>query len=263
VATAEVQVERSGAIARVILRGETEMNPISAPMSLQLPGRLRELAHDGAVRCVVLTGAGERAFSAGADVRALAGTERPALEPSIDALQSNQEAAWLLHTMPKPTLAALNGVAAGMGLALACACDFRVAVEHASLTTAFARIGYSGDYGSAYFLTHILGTARARELMMLCERIDAAEALRIGLVNRVFPRAEFPAGVQELAQRLAEGPPIALRYMKRNLNLALYLHLRDSLDLEAEAQVRSGRSEDFQAAARAFLRKQKPVFEGR
>jgi 2-(1,2-epoxy-1,2-dihydrophenyl)acetyl-CoA isomerase len=259
----EVVVERQGWVATVVLRGESEMNAICSAMEAQLPARLQELARDPAVRCVVLTGAGERAFSAGADVRALTTRERPELEQSIDALQARQEAAWLLHTMPKPTLAALNGVAAGMAVGLACACDFRVAADHASLTTAFARIGYSGDFGSAYFLTQILGTARARELLMLGERIDAAEALRIGLVHRVFAREQFATQLRELAERLAAGPPIALRYMKRNLNLALHLHPRDSLDLEAEAQVRSGRSEDFRNAAQAFLRKRKPVFEGR
>jgi 2-(1,2-epoxy-1,2-dihydrophenyl)acetyl-CoA isomerase len=165
--------------------------------------------------------------------------------------------------MPKPTLAALNGAVAGASLSMALACDLRVAAEHAVLTTAFARIGFSGDYGGTYFMTRIVGTARARELYFLGDRVDAVEALRLGLVNRVFARDTFRKETAELARRVAEGPPLGHRYMKRNLNLAETAHLRDLLDLEAEAMMRTGRSEDFRRAAEAFLRKEEPEFQGR
>ena len=133
-----------------------------------------------------------------------------------------------------------------------------------TFATAFARIGFSGDFSGSYFWTRILGTAKARELYLLGDRIDAEEALRIGMVHRVFPKSEFRKQVSELALRLAEGPPIAQRYMKRNLNLAESgAHLRELLDLEAEAMMRTARTEDFQSATLAFLRKQKPDFRGR
>ncbi len=264
-----VRVERDHGVATVQLHRPDRMNSLTDELMTALADRLREVAHDPEVRCVVLTGAGERAFSAGADLGPTGSrlvdtsAEPEALETAIDRLQGYQESSWLLHTMPKPTLAAINGAAAGASLSMCCACDLRVAAEHAVMTTAFARIGFSGDFGGAYFMTQLVGSAKARELYLLCDRIDAAEALRIGLVHRVFPSPSFRKETAELARRLAEGPPIAHRYMKRNLNLALTSHPRDVLDLEAEAMMRTGRSEDFRRAAEAFLNKEKPVFRGR
>jgi 2-(1,2-epoxy-1,2-dihydrophenyl)acetyl-CoA isomerase len=146
---------------------------------------------------------------------------------------------------------------------MACACDFRLVASHAIFATAFARIGFSGDFGGAYFITRLVGSARARELYMLGERLDANQALEFGLVHRVFAQPSFAKDVEAFALRLAEGPPIAYRYMKRNLNLAETAHLRDLLDLEAEAMMRTARTEDFQLATRAFLAKEKPSFHGR
>lgn len=265
-----VLVERDGGVATVTLNRPERMNALTDELMRALPTRLHELAEDPDVRCVLLTGAGERAFSAGADLQDIpaegstpgaSGSET--IETSIDRLQAHQETSWLLHTMKKPTLAAVNGAVAGASLSMAAACDLRVASEAAVFRTAFAGIGFSGDYGGSYFLTHILGTARARELYLLGEKIDAAEAQRIGLVSRVFPRETFRKEAHALAQRLAAGPPVAHRYMKRNLNLGLQMHLRDLLDLEAEAMVRTGTTEDFREAVRAFLKKEPPSFRGR
>ncbi len=265
-----VLLERHGAVATVTFNRPDRMNALTDELMTALPLRLREVDDDPEVRCVVLTGAGDRAFSAGADLAPRAGSEAPdqgtlrePLETSIDRLKGYHESPWLLHTMSKPTLAAINGAAAGASLSMALACDLRVAADNAVLTTAFAKIGFSGDYGGAFFMTQLLGTAKARELYFLSERIEADEALHIGLVHRVFPKQTFRKETEALAQRIAEGPPLAYRYMKRNLNLALTLHLRDILDLEAEAMMRTGRSEDLRAGALAFLRKQKPRFEGR
>jgi 2-(1,2-epoxy-1,2-dihydrophenyl)acetyl-CoA isomerase len=232
-----------------------------------LPDAIREAASDPAVRVIVLSGAGERAFSAGADLGGAFDPppgEQPTLEQGIDELQRRQESSWLLHTVVKPTIAAINGAAAGASLSMAFACDFRLAAAGAPLRTAFAGIGFSGDFGSSWFLTKMVGSARARELMLLGERITAEEALAAGLVHRVFPREEFRKQVDAFAARLAEGPPLAYRYMKRNINLAESgAHLREILDLEAEGQSRTGRSEDLRRASKAFLAKQKPRFEGR
>lgn len=260
--------EVDGPVATITMNRPDRMNSLTLEMLDLLPELLRRAAADAAVRVIVLTGAGERAFSAGADVAAAAerhqGGGALGLEGAIDRLQRHHETSILLHTLPKPTIAAVNGAAAGASLSMAFACDFRLAAEDALLRTAFAGIAFSGDFGSSFFLTQMVGSAKARELMMLAEKVSAAEALRLGLVTRVFPRASFRADVREFALRLAEGPPLSYRYMKRNLNLAESgAHLRDVLDLEAEAMMRTARSEDFAAGTSAFLKKEKAVFKGR
>ncbi|MFI5316890.1 MAG: enoyl-CoA hydratase [Myxococcota bacterium] len=269
--TQTVLVERKDGVATVAMNRPDKMNALTSELLESLGRSLRELADDSSVRVVVLTGSGERAFSAGADLAPTDGPspadrsarERQTLEESFDGLKRVQEASWLLHTMPKPTLAAINGAAAGASLSMALACDIRVASETAILATAFARIGFSGDFGGSYFLTKLVGSAKAREMYLLNERVGAQEAQRIGLVYRVFAPAVFRAEVESLARRLAEGPPLSYRYMKRHLNLALHGHLRDVLDLEAEAMMYTGRSEDFRHGVEAFLRKEKPKFTGR
>jgi 2-(1,2-epoxy-1,2-dihydrophenyl)acetyl-CoA isomerase len=181
----------------------------------------------------------------------------------MDRLTRSQEASWLLHTMGKPTLAALNGVAAGAALSMALACDLRIAADDVELLTAFSNIGFSGDFGGSFFMTQIVGTAKARELYFLSEKIKAETAQALGLVNWVVPREKFRAETQALAQRLAAGPPLAYRYMKRNLNMALHADADTMLRLEAEAMIRTGDTEDFKNAVKAFLAKKSPVFKGR
>jgi 2-(1,2-epoxy-1,2-dihydrophenyl)acetyl-CoA isomerase len=264
-----VLLETKDGIATVTLNRPDKMNSLTTELLEALGPTLRAAADDPDVRVVVLTGAGERAFSAGADLAPSDGpgpadrNRRQTLEESFDSLKRLQEASWLLHTMPKPTLAAVNGAAAGASLSMALACDIRVASESAIFATAFARIGFSGDFGGSYFLTKLVGSAKAREMYLLNERIDAAEALRVGLLYRVFPAQAFRGEVDALARRLADGPPLSYRYMKRHLNLAEHGHLRDVLDLEAEAMTYTGRSEDFRAGVEAFLRKEKARFTGR
>jgi 2-(1,2-epoxy-1,2-dihydrophenyl)acetyl-CoA isomerase len=166
--------------------------------------------------------------------------------------------------MPKPTIAAIPGPAAGAGLSMALACDLRVMADTAFLTTAFAKVGFSGDYGGTYFLTKLVGAAKAREMYFLSERIDAAEALRLGLTNRVVPAADVLATAQALAAGLAAGPRVAYRYMKENLNRAFAGgDMDDCLDLEATHHVHCGLTEDHKDAARAFVEKRSPVFRGR
>ena len=267
-----VLVERDGGVATVTLNRPERMNTLNQELIAALPDTLRELAWDPEVRCVVLTGAGDRAFSAGGDVGDM-GKERapdpsgggaPLLEHTIDNLRRGQEASLLLHEMGKPTVAVINGACAGASLSMALACDLRIAGDHAVFTTAFAAIGFSGDYGGSYFMTKLLGTAKARELYFLPDRIAADEALRIGLVSRVVPKEKLRAEGHALARRLAEGPPIAYRYMKRNLNLAERgVDPRTALDLEAEAMMRTGRTEDFLNGAVAFLKKKPVEFKGR
>jgi 2-(1,2-epoxy-1,2-dihydrophenyl)acetyl-CoA isomerase len=217
---------------------------------------------------VVLTGAGG-AFCAGGDVKGMAENNAKGGVPlDIDSrihLQrlSQRATAGRLHKMPKPTIAALPGPAAGAGLALALACDLRIASENAILMTAFARVGFSGDYGGTFFLTRLVGTAKAREMYFLSERVDMAEAARLGLVNRVVPEADLETKTMEIAKRLAAGPRVAYRYMKENLNRAQAGEWDDCLDLEATHHIHTGLTEDHREAAKAFVEKREPVFKGR
>jgi 2-(1,2-epoxy-1,2-dihydrophenyl)acetyl-CoA isomerase len=156
----------------------------------------------------------------------------------------------------------VRGPVAGAGLSLALACDMRVASESMKMTSAFANVGYSGDFGGSYFLTRLVGTAKARELYYTADRVEAADALALGIVNRVVADDELEAETMALAEKMANGPSIALGYMKRNMNAAETGSLRDCLDLEAWHHTRTGMTEDHKEAAQAFVDKRTPVFKG-
>lgn len=252
-------------VAVLTLNRPDRLNALSRPMLDGLLAALPRLAEAADVGCVVLTGAG-RAFCAGGDVKAMAEgheTMGESLEERAQALRARMEVSRWLHEMPKPTIAMVRGAAAGAGLSLALACDLRIAAESARLATAFARVGYSGDFGGSWFLTHLVGPARARELYFTAEILDAPRALALGLVNRVVPEDRLEDETLALAGRLARGPRIAYRYMKRNFNAALTGTLAQCLDLEAWHHTRCGMTEDHREAARAFVDKREPVFRGR
>ena len=251
-------------VAVLTLNRPERLNALSSAMLADLLEALPRLADDPSVGVVVLAGAG-RGFCAGGDVKAMAeGTEMSGatLEERAQGLRSSMEVSRWLHEMPKPTIAMVRGAAAGAGLSLALACDLRVAGDTARFTTAFARVGYSGDFGGSFFLTQLVGSAKARELYYTAELIDAAQALGLGLVNRVVPDARLEEETRALAGRIARGPRIALRYMKRNMNAAETGTLKDVLDLEAWHHTRTGMTEDHREAARAFVDKREPVFRG-
>jgi 2-(1,2-epoxy-1,2-dihydrophenyl)acetyl-CoA isomerase len=178
-------------------------------------------------------------------------------------LRSRMEVSRILHDLPKPTIAMINGPAAGAGLAFALACDLRIAGASARLVTAFVRVGFSGDFGGSFFLTRLVGTARARELYFTGRPVEADEALSLGLVNRVVADEDLATVTMELARSLAHGPSIALGLMKRNLNCAETQGLAELLDMEAAHQVQTGRTEDHREAAKAFVEKRAPIFTGR
>ncbi|HKB53872.1 MAG TPA: enoyl-CoA hydratase-related protein, partial [Ramlibacter sp.] len=186
------------------------------------------------------------------------------IDQAIHRQRLNQRAtSGKLFTMPKPTIAALPGPAAGAGLSLALACDLRVMATTAILTTAFARVGFSGDYGGTYFMTQLVGSAKARELYFLSDRVSADEALRLGLVNWICEPGALADKTREIALRLAKGPTVAYRYMKENLNRALAGEVDECLDLEATHHIHCGQTEDHRDATRAFVEKREPVFKGR
>lgn len=245
-------------------------NAMSGPMLQAMSHALREAEHDPEIGCVVLTGAGG-AFCAGGDVKGMAEQNagegkgrRTTLDEAIARQRSMQRAtAGKLYSMPKPTIASLPGAAAGAGLSLALACDLRIASENAVLVTAFAKVGFSGDYGGTFFMTQLVGSAKARELYYLSERVDAHEALRLGLLSEVVPAASLEERALTLAQRLASGPSIAYRYMKENLNRAVGGEVGECLDLEATHHVHTSLTEDHREAAKAFVEKRTPTFQGR
>ena len=252
-------------VATLTLNRPDRLNAMSGPMLDALLEALPRLADDASVGVVILTGAG-RGFCAGGDVKAMAeGREfgGDTLEDKAQGLRAKMEVSRWLHEMPKPAIAMVRGAAAGAGLSLAMACDLRVASDTARFATAFARVGYSGDFGGSWFLTQLVGTAKARELYYTAEILDAAQALALGLVNRVVPDARLEEETRMLATRLAHGPRVALRYMKRNMNAAEAGTLKDSLDLEAWHHTRTGFTEDHKEAAKAFVDKREPVFRGR
>ncbi len=257
-------------VAWITLNRPERRNAFSGEMLTGLARALEDAETAGDVGCVVLTGAGG-AFCAGGDVKGMAeanaGGERDGggIDARIHAQRLSQRAtAGRIYTMPKPVIASLPGAAAGAGFALAMACDLRIASETVVLLTSFARVGFSGDWGGTFFATQVVGSAKARELYFLSERVSAAEALRIGLVNRVVPAAELEKQTRELALRLAHGPAVAYRYMKENLNrAAMGGDVFECLDLEATHHVHTGLTEDHREAARAFVEKREPTFRGR
>jgi len=252
-------------IAVLTLNRPERMNALSRPMLADLLATLGRLANDESVGVVVLTGA-KPAFCAGGDVKAMAeDTEFHAgpLEGRAQTLRNLMECSRWLHEMPKPTIAMVGGAAAGAGLSMALACDMRIAGASAQFSTAFARVGYSGDFGGSYFLTQLVGTAKARELYFTSARVMADEALSLGMVNQVVTDQDLHATTMALAEKLASGPRVAFRYMKRNMNAALSLSLSQVMDMEALHHTRCGETEDHRAAARAFVEKRPPVFKGR
>jgi 2-(1,2-epoxy-1,2-dihydrophenyl)acetyl-CoA isomerase len=252
-------------VAVLTMNRPDRLNALSGPMLEAMLEALPRLAESPDVGVVVLTGAG-RAFCAGGDVKAMAEgreTAGTSLEEKAQGLRARMETSRWLHEMPKPTVAMVRGAAAGAGLSLAMACDLRIAGDSARFATAFARVGYSGDFGGSYYLTQLVGSAKARELYFTADIVDAAEAHRLGLVNRVVADARLEEETMALATRLARGPRIAYHYKKRNFNAAESASLKDLLDLEAWHHTRCGMTEDHREAARAFVDKREPVFRGR
>jgi len=253
----------SEGVATLTLNRPDRLNALSGAIMEGLLEALPRLAADPAVGAIVLTGAG-RAFCAGGDVKRMAEETAPrSLDEDVARLRARMEVSRLLHEIGKPTIAMVNGAAAGAGLAMALACDMRIAGQSARFVTAFAKVGFSGDFGGSYFLSKLVGTGKARELYFTAEPLDAAQALALGIANRVVPDADLAAATMDFASKLARGPRIALAAMKQNFNAAEDGSLAALLDLEARRQIETGNTEDHREAARAFVEKRAPVFRGR
>ncbi|MBA3411316.1 MAG: enoyl-CoA hydratase/isomerase family protein [Geodermatophilaceae bacterium] len=259
-----VRVDRNGAVATVTLDRPQAMNALDNSTKVDLRDRLHELGADGSVRAVVLTGAGDRAFCTGQDLKehiALLQADDPA--PLSTVAEHYNPIVLAIATMPKPVIAAVNGMAAGAGASLAFAADFRVAASRAVFLLAFARIGLSVDTGSSWTLPRLIGHAKATELAMLAEPISAQDALAIGLVTEVAPDEELAARAAALAQRLAAGPTIAYGAIKAALHFSAGVDLSTALTREGELMATTGASQDHKDAVAAFVGKEKATFHGR
>jgi len=260
-------IDVSDGIATLTFNRPEKLNALSPQMVAQSIAALERFAGDPEVGCIVVTGAG-RGFCAGGDVGAMnvanASAAAPlSFEQRVDRQRASHRLPGLLRTFPKVTIAAVNGAAAGAGLGIALACDLRLAADSAKFTTAFAKVGFGGDFGITWPLTRLLGEARAKELLFLSEVPPAAQALELGLVNRVVPHAELMATVREVATRIAAGPQVSYRYMKENVRLAATQDYQSLLDREAWTHLRCGETEDHREGVRAFVEKRRPKFNGR
>ena len=257
-------------VATVTLNRPDARNALSNELTTALRRAIAWAASEPDVGALVITGAGS-AFCSGGDVKAMGRpTNQSGAEASPSAEQLFQEMrarhheiAGALHRLRKPSIAALPGAAAGAGMAIALACDLRVAAKSAFLSTAYARIGLPGDYGIAWLLTRIVGPARARELMLTAERVDAEKAERIGLVNRVVADDALEAEAFALARQLAHGPQVAFAYIKDNLDEALSIDHATAIDREADRLLKARTTEDHREAVRAFAEKRDPNFNNR
>jgi len=259
-------------VALITLNRPDSLNAMGGDLLPLLGQHLDECRWDSGVRCVVVTGAG-RAFCAGGDVKNMAaaadggsdGKRSPAaaFARGVDELRDAQRrTSYALHTIPKPTIAMVNGHAVGAGLSLALACDVRIASDGAKFGTVFRNVGFSGDFGGSYFLQRLVGNEKARLLYFTGQIIDAAEAERIGMVSKVVAHDDLEAETMALASLIASGPSLAYARMKENLNRAETSDLLTLLEQEALNMRLSGTTHDHREAARAFVEKRRPTFSG-
>ncbi len=252
-----------GAVATITFNRPAAMNSLDTATKELLLEMVRRAAGDASVRCVVLTGTG-RAFCVGQDLREHAASLD---EQSLDEVWSTVEKhyapiALAIATMDKPVVAAVNGVAAGAGMAIALACDWRVAADSASFTTAFTGIGLACDTGSSWTLPRLVGTTKAMELLLWPRSVKADEALGIGLVNWVFPADQLATEVADIAARLVAGPTLAFAAVKRSVRYAATHSLEESLSFEAQMMAWTGGTADHRNAVASFVTKTTPTFEG-
>jgi 2-(1,2-epoxy-1,2-dihydrophenyl)acetyl-CoA isomerase len=252
-------VDRAGAVATIAMNRPEARNAIDLAMRNELNGALDEIEADRDARVVILTGAGGH-FCAGGDVKTM--SRRHTATEGRARLQVLNRFVIRLFNFPKPTIAMVDGAAVGAGCNIALACDIVVASDRARFGEVFARIGLVPDGGGTWLLPRLVGLAKAKELVFSADIIDAAEALRIGLVNRVVPAADLDAAARELAGRIAAGPPIALGLAKSLLNRSESIDLAAALELEALGQGHAITTEDHAEGVRAFLEKRPARFSG-
>jgi len=261
-AQAPLLISTDGRLRILTLNRQDRMNALDPDLHHRLRDAVTDAAADADIGAVLLTGAG-RGFCAGGDVKRYKGTEPETLEERADAIMMHGATVKLLAEMPKPTIALVNGAAAGSGLALALACDIRLVARSAVMRTAYARVALPGDLGISYFLTQIVGPARARHLMLLNDKIDAEQALALGLASHIVEDDALGSDGLDVARQLARGPTLTYRYMKQNLAMAAAGSLDDVIEREAYNTARCVRTRDVAEATIAFREKREPIFTGR
>jgi 2-(1,2-epoxy-1,2-dihydrophenyl)acetyl-CoA isomerase len=258
-----ILTERDGNLGWVRINRPERLNALAGDMRDRIEAALAELDGDSRVRCVAITGVG-RAFSTGGDVHFMAELAASNdIETFRELVEAGRRVIQRIDGMRKPVIAAVNGAAAGAGASLALACDLRIASQNASIGLTFTRIGLHPDWGGAYFLPRLIGSALAAELVFTGGMINARRAERLGLVNKVVPADELEGAVKGLAGQIAGGPPDVIAAAKRTLRRSLAADLEEILDMEAAAQLEAFQSEDFAEGVQAFLEKRAPRFGGR
>jgi len=261
-----VLYHRSDGIVTLTLNRPETLNAMNEAMMAELERLLMGLETDATVRAVILTGAG-RAFSSGGDQKRDRDVEGAQLFFDGDlgggVIERLNRCVLRLQRLAKPVIGCINGVAVGAGCNIALATDLRIASDAARFGEVFTRVGLVPDGGGTYFLPRLVGTAKAMELMLLAEIIDAQEALRLGLVNWVVPADKLQDEAQKLAERLAQGPTLAYGLVKTGLYQALTMPLEDVLNMEARNQMMAARSQDRAEGVAAFREKRQPRFLGR
>ena len=257
-------VQQDGAVVTITMNRPEVLNAFNDLMLQELTEAAETAAYDETIRCVVLMGAG-RAFGAGQDLTTFgsARAEREGADRVSEHLKKYHRLVQILHNMPKPVIAAIRGVAAGISLNIALACDLRIASDNSRFIQAFARIGLIPDGGGGYFLPRLVGLGKALEMALLAEEVSGPEAERIGLVNKCVPLAEFEAATHALAQRLANGPTRAYGLIKELTYKSLDSDLQTSLDLEGKLQDIAITTEDHREGVTAFLQKRPAKYTGR
>ncbi|MBI2800618.1 MAG: enoyl-CoA hydratase/isomerase family protein [Gammaproteobacteria bacterium] len=258
--TSSIRFEITDRVGTITLNRPEVMNAFGGTMREDLLASLAKAAADPTVRCVIITGSGS-AFSAGGDIANMRELQSNNDATPITArMEIGARVVHLIRDMPKPVIAAVNGAAAGAGMNLALACDLRYASSSAKFAASFVKIGLVPDWAGHYLLTRVVGTARAMELMMLGERIDAQEAWRLGIVNRVLPAENFQETARELARQFAHGPAAALAAIKRGVYLGAAGTLDEVIAYETIAQRAMFLSDDAREGMRAFMEKRAPRF---
>ena len=249
-------------VAILTLNRPESLNALSDDIRVGLHEALTRLGADNAIGCIILTGAG-RGFCAGGDVKTMGSRSAKVFEERAAGILQSGRVPMLMHQTPKPIIGMINGVAVGAGLGMAAACDIRIAGRSARFGAGFIKIGLSGDWGATWSVTRLVGTAKAREMFFTGDLIDADEAARIGLVNKVVDDAELLTATMAMARRIASMPHLTLGYTKKNLGTAEVGGFETTLDMEAFNQARCSQMEDHREAVLAFKEKRKPVFTGR